>query len=673
MDSLTDASMRALLDKNDRIRAMLGSASGVEHLVPSIVVVGAQSHGKSSVLEAVAGVKLPAGSGMVTKRPLMVQLRRGETDEVKFTPFVGANAKNIGKTEVAEHVTDETLRTDEIEAQLGNETGIVNLPMILRIQNADMPDVTLIDLPGITYKNGVEDRIKTLIDEYIMPASAIILVVHNASVDTETNEGFKRAKIVDPSGKRTLCVLTHVDMVANDSKLLEKNVTAFLDSSSSLRYIAVRNPGFTDHDSMTHANALKAEREFFATHPTLSKSKYRSITGSAALMKHVSVMYRDAVIASQKPIREELFRQRANIASELEHIPKSIPAASRFNELWMSTVHFLGSDAKVNATPKRQIFECCDKLSQSLLRIPKDLVKDKGSVKKLNLLVSALKDVNGTMLPNFMPYDPVKNFISEMVQVYATQAVNRLESCFEDSIKSIIDSVKSHLIEENPDELFEASIDLVENELISVTDEVISALNSRLSDSLLEETSIVLTCNHHYYKNTLDHLESIDSSGDTWAKDIQEVIEEHESFWLNDLCGGSHSLTSNTKTFFFTFCAYWKVFVKAFIDTIVKAAQCKLYYLKQHVLDHLKNVDDDVILESFACFQQTERRRAELEEKQEALENAQRMLDGGILRAIPRAISSAKCKMTFTASTKSTERFSSRFELLHFSEDETEE
>ncbi|KAJ3090473.1 hypothetical protein HK100_007438, partial [Physocladia obscura] len=155
--------------------------------VPSIVVVGAQSHGKSSVLEAVAGVKLPAGSGMVTTRPLMVQLRRGETDEVKFTPFVGASANNIGKNEVAEHVTDETMRTDKIDAQLGNKTCIVNLPMILRIQN---------------YKNGVEDRIKTLIDEYIMQASAIILVAHNASLDTETNEGFKRPKIVIPSGKR---------------------------------------------------------------------------------------------------------------------------------------------------------------------------------------------------------------------------------------------------------------------------------------------------------------------------------------------------------------------------------------------------------------------------------------------------------------------------------------
>ena len=43
--------------------------------LPQIVVVGSQSSGKSSVLESLVGRDfLPRGSGIVTRRPLILQL-----------------------------------------------------------------------------------------------------------------------------------------------------------------------------------------------------------------------------------------------------------------------------------------------------------------------------------------------------------------------------------------------------------------------------------------------------------------------------------------------------------------------------------------------------------------------------------------------------------------------
>ena len=50
-----------------------GTSFGID--LPQIVVVGAQSSGKSSVLENIVGRSfLPRGSGIVTRRPLVLQL-----------------------------------------------------------------------------------------------------------------------------------------------------------------------------------------------------------------------------------------------------------------------------------------------------------------------------------------------------------------------------------------------------------------------------------------------------------------------------------------------------------------------------------------------------------------------------------------------------------------------
>jgi len=49
--------------------------------LPQIVVVGGQSTGKSSVLESIVGKDfLPRGSGIVTRCPLVLQLRRIDAD-----------------------------------------------------------------------------------------------------------------------------------------------------------------------------------------------------------------------------------------------------------------------------------------------------------------------------------------------------------------------------------------------------------------------------------------------------------------------------------------------------------------------------------------------------------------------------------------------------------------
>ena len=67
--------MEALIPVINKLQEVFGTVgSDIIHL-PQIVVVGAQSCGKSSVLENIVGKDfLPRGSGIVTRRPLILQV-----------------------------------------------------------------------------------------------------------------------------------------------------------------------------------------------------------------------------------------------------------------------------------------------------------------------------------------------------------------------------------------------------------------------------------------------------------------------------------------------------------------------------------------------------------------------------------------------------------------------
>ncbi|XVF30396.1 hypothetical protein REPUB_Repub16aG0053600 [Reevesia pubescens] len=63
--------IRPLLEVVDRLRNLMVMKEGIE--LPTIVVVGDQSSGKSSVLESLASINLPRGQGICTRVPLIMR------------------------------------------------------------------------------------------------------------------------------------------------------------------------------------------------------------------------------------------------------------------------------------------------------------------------------------------------------------------------------------------------------------------------------------------------------------------------------------------------------------------------------------------------------------------------------------------------------------------------
>lgn len=119
--------------------------------------------------------------------------------------------------------TDFNVIREEIERETdrmaGSNKGICPEPISLKIYSTRVVNLTLVDLPGLTkvpvgdQPEDIEQQIKELILKHIENPNSIILAVTAANTDLATSESLKMAKEVDPDGRRTLAVVTKLDLM----------------------------------------------------------------------------------------------------------------------------------------------------------------------------------------------------------------------------------------------------------------------------------------------------------------------------------------------------------------------------------------------------------------------------------------------------------------------------
>lgn len=143
-----DKSIRPTLDAVDEIRSYVKNIPEIEALLPAIVVVGEQSSGKSSLLESISGIGLPRGSGMCTKVPLELQLRKDENESITME-YTNSHGETIDKENIPFNSISHEIET-ATKSIVGERKTIKDSPIKLRICSPAMKDLTLIDLPGKT-------------------------------------------------------------------------------------------------------------------------------------------------------------------------------------------------------------------------------------------------------------------------------------------------------------------------------------------------------------------------------------------------------------------------------------------------------------------------------------------------------------------------------------------
>jgi len=124
---------------------------------------------------------------------------------------------------------------NQVRAEIENETAriagnnkVINRqPINLKIYSSHVLNLTLVDLPGLTkvpigdQPTDIEKQTRTLISEYIAKPNSIILAVSPANVDIVNSEALKLARHVDPMGRRTIGVLTKLDLMDHGTNALD--------------------------------------------------------------------------------------------------------------------------------------------------------------------------------------------------------------------------------------------------------------------------------------------------------------------------------------------------------------------------------------------------------------------------------------------------------------------
>uniref|UniRef100_A0A8C8JY42 Dynamin-1-like protein n=1 Tax=Oncorhynchus tshawytscha TaxID=74940 RepID=A0A8C8JY42_ONCTS len=296
--------MEALIPVINKLQDVFNTVGADIIQLPQIAVVGTQSSGKSSVLEALVGRDLlPRGTGVVTRRPLILQLVHVDPeDRRKTSEENGVDGEEWGKflhTKSKIYTDFDEIRL-EIEAETervsGNNKGITDEPIHLKIFSPHVVNLTLVDLPGITkvpvgdQPKDIELQIKDLIVKHISNPNSIILAVTAANTDMATSEALKVAREVDPDGRRTLAVVTKLDLMDAGTDAMDVLMGRVIPVKLGL--IGVVNRSQLDiNNKKTVADAIRDEYAFLQKkYPSLANrngTKYLARTLNRLLMHHI--------------------------------------------------------------------------------------------------------------------------------------------------------------------------------------------------------------------------------------------------------------------------------------------------------------------------------------------------------------------------------------------------
>ena len=361
---------------------------------------------KSSVLEALSGVSLPRGQNITTRCPLILRLHNLTLDTVGV-PGAAAQHTTAASAAVAQPVNNSAGSRDHPKAAAEAATGdssttsssssssdslprpyaylsltplpsgrdvrIVNLddigsainalttkvaghnksisstPLYLSVYRSHSPDLTLVDLPGLT-RNPIGDQprdiyaqIKALISRYIEPSEAVILNVMPASVDMPTCECVMMSKEVDPEGLRSIGVVTKTDLAEKGiRRKLEKGVE---ELGLQMGVVAVRCRSQEENDrGVSWEVSREMERQFFRQHSELSQlqeeSHHSLLLGVPALAQLLASIQEQKIRQALPGIRHRI---RDTLSSQRQLLIALPPTLTSYSECRMKVDHLLST------------------------------------------------------------------------------------------------------------------------------------------------------------------------------------------------------------------------------------------------------------------------------------------------------------------------------------------
>ncbi|XP_008105696.2 interferon-induced GTP-binding protein Mx1 isoform X1 [Anolis carolinensis] len=319
--------IRPCIDLIDSLRAL-----GVEKdlALPEIAVIGDQSSGKSSVLEALSGVALPRGSGIVTRCPLALRLKKLPADHMwkgKIN-YLGNDMELSNPSQVEKEIRSAQNKL------AGEGVGISDKLISLEISSPDVPDLTLIDLPGIArvavgnQPTNIGEQIKKLIKNFIDKEETVNLVVVPCNVDIATTEALKMAQEVDPEGERTLGILTKPDLIDKGTEGTVVKILRNMVIPLKKGYMIVKCRGQQDIQSnLPLASAIQKEKSFFENHKCFAMLLQEKRATVPLLAEKLTNELVHHIRRSLPTLEEQINYQLQKANDEIRRYGKNVPNA----------------------------------------------------------------------------------------------------------------------------------------------------------------------------------------------------------------------------------------------------------------------------------------------------------------------------------------------------------
>lgn len=279
--------------------------------LPQLIVCGDQSSGKSSVLEAVSGIRFPTKDNLCTRFATELILRRGPDTNASVTIVPSADRTDSEKATLLKFQHDiveldqfENLVNDAKEAMGldGDAKAFSNDILRVEVSGPTKPHLTLVDLPGLFQAGNRAQSdtdvqiVKDLVLSYMKRSRSIILAVVSAKNDFANQIVTKYARELDPQGLRTLGIITKPDTLhaGSDSERSYVELAENKDVNFRLGWHVLKNRDYDTRDCSAQERD-QAERDFFSRGiwTTLPPTH----VGITSLQPRLSSLLKDQILA----------------------------------------------------------------------------------------------------------------------------------------------------------------------------------------------------------------------------------------------------------------------------------------------------------------------------------------------------------------------------------------
>jgi len=203
--------------------------------------------------------------------------------------------------------------------------------------------LTIIDLPGITriaigdQPQNIGEITTNMVKRYCADPRTVILAVVPANQDMSTSDSIMIAKQLDPNGRRTLGVITKIDIM--DKGVDARRMLMNEEIPLHLGFVGVKGRSQQDiNNKMKVPEALKEEQKFFSSHPVYSTLPGDCCGTQSLIDKLTQVLF--VLIKDNLPtLKKEIVRKREDNEAKLNALGPALPRNfnDKFEFMWSLT------------------------------------------------------------------------------------------------------------------------------------------------------------------------------------------------------------------------------------------------------------------------------------------------------------------------------------------------